>query len=122
MNVITAFTKLDTPVESHAEVRNAVSDPVKIIAINSDGAWPVTPLPEGEVVVYDLREYDEVERVEFEPSDFEYIGDEGIWVRAYERVVHYDQVPRTETFATVVAESEDSSKPEEELEAEIVGD
>lgn len=100
---ITAFTKESTALGSHEEVQNTVSDPVKVERIDGTGAKVAENLPPGRVVIYDIVEYDEVERVEYRPDGYVEI-EEGVWVEAFERVVHNDKVPRIETYAVAVEE------------------
>jgi hypothetical protein len=101
MNNITAYIKHDQIVESHDQIPHAVSDPVKVVAGNAEGAWVVTPLPEGQVVLYDFLHFDEVERIEYEADGFVEVED-GLWVQAFRQEEYTDRVARIETYAVVV--------------------
>lgn len=100
---ITAFVKEGTLLRSHEEVLNTVSEPVKVERIDGTGAKVAENLPPGRVVIYDIEEYDDVERVEYLPAGYVEI-EEGVWVETFERVVHIDKVPRIETYAVALEE------------------
>lgn len=116
MEVITAFTREATPVTDHKEILNAISEPVKVEDVNGTGARVAEDLPVGKVVIYDVVEYDEVEREEFVPDGYEPLNPGSsklLWVPVYRREVHIDQVPRTQTYAVLVG---DPSERVEEVE------
>ena len=100
---ITAFTKEGTTLRSHEEVQNTVSEPVKVERIDGSGAKVAENLPSGRVVIYDIEEYDDVERIEYRPDGYLEI-EEGVWVETFERIVHIDKVARIETYAVAVEE------------------
>lgn len=104
---ITAFTKISGVVESHESIQNTISEPVKVISLDKEGAQVPGSLPPGQVVIYDVVEYDEEEREEFIPDGYEplYPGSpESPWIPVFRREVHIDRVPRTETYAVTVAQ------------------
>ena len=110
MNNITAYIKEATPVSAHEDIVGAISDPVKVVSIDGQGARVVEGLPEGRVVIYDIVEYDEVEREEFHPEGFTKTS-EGYWIQKFSQKTHIDQVPRTETYAVRVDEPSEGVDP-----------
>lgn len=107
--IITAFIRLPNPVSSHEEVPG-ITTPVRVEKIDGSGAHLAEEIPPGQVTVYDLLSYEEVEREVMNSIGYEvYPGDEGgedqepKWVTVYTKDVVVDRVPKIETFAVTVA-------------------
>lgn len=98
---ITAFIKRPGTVNSHEEILNVNHGPVRVNAVDSYGARLADPLPSGDVIVYDLRVFDEVERDEFVPQGHKEI-ENGEWVPVFSKETLVERIPRIETYAVTL--------------------
>lgn len=102
---ISAFTKIPERVESHESIPNAISEPVKVVTIDSNGAKVADGLPPGRVMIYDVTEYEEVEEEIYTSTGYREFQD-GEWIKVYDREVVTYQVPKTVTYAVLVGDDE----------------
>lgn len=102
---ITAFERRTEPVQEHDEIEGAITEPVRVLHIDSYGARLENPVEGTHFVVYDLLQYDEIERVEYNPVGFIQAPgetDPELWTQTFTKNIVIDAVPRRETYAVAV--------------------